>query len=330
MTAIPRIGITLGDPAGVGPEIIVKALSQDASLPPAAYIVFGSGRVLEEEQKALGRSLSLTPFNPETEEPPAGFYLYDLGLPFGIPVKGQASVEGGRASFHYFEKAVEAAVRMTLDAVVTAPVSKHAWGLAGIPWRGHTEYLARTYPEAIMTFWSEPLKVALLSHHVPLREALARVDAKTLELFFVSLNRSLSRVWPRPFHLLAAGLNPHAGEGGLMGREEEQVEAAVRRAKAAGVKIDGPFPPDTVFRQALGRREVMVVALYHDQGLIPFKLVAFESGVNVTLGLPFVRTSPDHGTAFDIAPRRVADPASLLQSIRLAAELSQTMLHLGA
>jgi len=330
MTVIPRIGITLGDPAGVGPEIIVKALSQGASLPPAAYVIFGSGRILEEEQKALGLSLPLSAFNSGTASQRAGFTLRDLGLPSGIPVKGQASAESGRASFLYFEKAVEAAESGSLDAIVTGPISKHAWSLSGVKWRGHTEYLTRKYPEAIMTFWSEPLKVALLSHHVPLREALTRVKARTLEAFFLSLNRSLCRVWPQPFHFLAAGLNPHAGEGGLMGREEDEVGEAVRKARAAGVDIEGPFPPDTVFRRAVGRPEVMVIALYHDQGLIPFKLVAFGSGVNVTLGLPFVRTSPDHGTAFDIAPRRVADPASLLQSLRLAAELAQAMLHLGA
>ena len=330
MRAIPRIGITLGDSAGVGPELIVKAFSQGAPHPSAAYIIFGSGRVLEEEQKALGRSVSLKAYDPEAADLPPGLYLSDQGLPNVSPVKGRATADGGRASFHDFEKAVENAALKKLDAIVTAPISKQAWGLAGVPWRGHTEFLAQTYPEAIMAFWSGPLKVALLSHHVPLREALERVEAKTLEAFFLSLNRSLAAVWPRPFHLLAAGLNPHAGEGGLMGREEEEIEAAVRRASAAGVDIEGPFPPDTVFRRALGRRETMVAALYHDQGLIPFKLVAFESGVNVTLGLPFVRTSPDHGTAYDIAPRRIADPASMIQSIRLAVELAQTMLHLGA
>jgi len=136
------------------------------------------------------------------------------------------------------------------------------------------------------------------------------------------LSRSLDRAASRPFHVLVSGLNPHAGEGGLIGREEEEIEKAVRKVKAAGLPFDGPFPPDTVFRKALGQKDVLVAALHHDQGLIPFKLVAFETGVNVTLGLPFVRTSPDHGTAFDIAPLRKADPGSFIQAIRLAAELS--------
>lgn len=322
MRIIPRIGITLGDPAGIGPEIIVKALSQTRQVPEAVTIVFGSGRVLAEEEKALGLKLPLESYSPEQEPSKAGLYLNDDPLPLVPPVKGKPSSESGRASFGYFEKAIAAARDKKLDAVVTAPVSKQAWSMAGLEWRGHTEYLTRAYPGAIMAFWSERLKVALLSHHISLREAAARIKADILEDFLRTLDRSLARLTSRRFRFLVAGLNPHAGEGGLMGDEEREIEAAVGRVRSSGTDIEGPLAPDTVFRRALGQSEVVVVALYHDQGLIPFKLEAFETGVNLTLGLPFVRTSPDHGTAYDIAPLRKADPGSFIQALRLAAELA--------
>jgi 4-hydroxythreonine-4-phosphate dehydrogenase len=210
-----------------------------------------------------------------------------------------------------------------LEAVVTAPISKAAWGLAGHPFRGHTDYLAQFYPGAIMSFWSERLKVALFSHHRPLREAVAAVRKDALVDFLRSLHRSLEKIPGGPFVLLVAGLNPHAGEQGRLGREEEEeIGPAVDAARAEGVPASGPFPPDTVFLRALGKKEAVVVALYHDQGLIAFKLDAFSTGVNATLGLPFVRTSPDHGTAFDIAGKGVADSRSMEEALRLAAVFS--------
>lgn len=322
MTGIPRIGITLGDPAGIGPEVVVKALSRSSQLPQAAYVIFGSGRVLEDEQKSQGLNLPLRPIPQGDSALPAGLYLEDLALPETETIKGRPTADGGQASFIYFQKAVDQAEKGKFEAIVTAPVSKQAWGMAGLRWRGHTEFLAQDHPEAIMAFWSERLKVALLSHHIPLREALLLVTETNLERFFRALSRSLDRAAFRPYHVLVSGLNPHAGEGGLMGREEEEIGRVVRAVQAAGLPFDGPFPPDTIFRRAAGRNDIWVAALYHDQGLIPFKLLAFESGVNITLGLPFIRTSPDHGTAFDIAPLRKADPGSFIQAIRLAAELS--------
>jgi 4-hydroxythreonine-4-phosphate dehydrogenase len=321
MTAIPKIGISLGDPAGVGPEIVVKTFSQPGLVPEAAYVIFGSGRVLNRDEKALGLKLALAPYAPGQGSLRAGLYLNEDNLPLKLPAKGVPSAAGGRASFAYFEKAVAAAQGRELEAVVTAPISKQAWGLAGIEWRGHTDYLTRAYPKAIMAFWSDRLKVALLSHHISLRDAAARVKADVLEDFFKTLAGSLDYLALRPFRFLVAGLNPHAGEDGLMGDEEREVAAAVGRARRSGLDIEGPCPPDTVFRRALGQPDTVVVALYHDQGLIPFKLEAFETGVNLTLGLPFIRTSPDHGTAYDIAARRTADPGSFINAVRLAAQL---------
>jgi 4-hydroxythreonine-4-phosphate dehydrogenase len=209
--------------------------------------------------------------------------------------------------------------------VTTAPVSKAAWALAGLPWRGHTDYLEKLFPGAIMSFWSARLKVVLFSHHRPLVEAVAAVRKEPLTDFLKRAHRALAGKPGGPFSLLVAGLNPHAGEDGALGREEEaEIKPAIDAAVREGVPASGPFPPDSVFRLAKGKRGAVVAALYHDQGLIPFKLEAFATGVNATLGMPFVRTSPDHGTAFDIAGKGEADPGSMEEAIRLAAAFSAT------
>jgi len=319
MSRLARVGITLGDPGGIGPEIVLKALAQDGSLPPAEYILYGSARILDREAKALGLSPD---FRARAARPSdvSGPFLEDIGPGPEGDVRGRPDAANGAASFRAFEAAVAQARAGHLEAVVTAPISKTSWSLAGVQARGHTEYLETFYPEAIMCFWSSALRVALFSHHIPLREALARVRKDGLEAFLRCLDHDLRKLEPGRFELLVAGLNPHAGEGGLMGKEEEtEVEPAVQAARAAGVPVSGPFPPDTVFRQVLDRPDRVAVALYHDQGLIAFKLAAFETGVNLTLGLPFIRTSPAHGTAFDIAGRGTADPRSMVEAIRLAA-----------
>jgi 4-hydroxythreonine-4-phosphate dehydrogenase len=318
---LPRIGITLGDPGGVGPEIILKAFSGKFDLPRAHYVLFGSRRFLEREEKALGVSL---PLRPEAGQKKSGsLTLREVPSPPRAGKRGVSTPENGLASFLFFKAAVGEARERALGAVVTAPVSKNSWSLAGIRWKGHTEYLAEFYPGAIMAFWSPVLKVALLSHHVSLREAVKKVKKEALLDFFLSLKRSLAGVRRGGFEFVVSGLNPHAGEEGLLGREEaEEVIPAVREAQKQGLRISGPYPPDVIFRTALGRDDLFVIALYHDQGLIPFKLVAFETGVNVSLGLPFARTSPDHGTAFNIAGKNLASPQSLVEAIRLAAALS--------
>ncbi len=319
MNPLPRVGLTLGDPGGIGPEVVLKALAQFQALPPAHYILFGSAKILARESKALGLVL---PIKPKGERAPgdAGLYHLDVGPAPRVDVRARPDAENGAASFRAFEAAVAEARAGRLDAVVTGPVSKASWGLAGIKARGHTEYLETLYPDAIMCFWSAALRVALFSHHLPLREALARVRKDRLEAFLRVLGRDVGRLGPARFEFLVAGLNPHAGEDGLLGGEEKtEVEPAIQAARAAGVPVSGPFPPDGVFRQALGRPDRMVVALYHDQGLVAFKLAAFETGVNITLGLPFIRTSPVHGTAFDIAGRGLADARSTVEAIRLAA-----------
>ncbi|HEX2695976.1 MAG TPA: 4-hydroxythreonine-4-phosphate dehydrogenase PdxA [Acidobacteriota bacterium] len=320
---VPAIGISLGDPGGIGPEVVLKALATSSLFPEARFVVFGDRRVWDAERAVLGLRLESPIHEGDTVPPAPGLYFNDIGAMPGDVVRGRASGENGKSSFLAFEKAVELAGRGILDAVVTAPVSKTSWRLAGLPWRGHTEYLDSLYPGAIMTFWSERLKVALLSHHIPLTEAVGRVRKDVLLDFFRALHRSLAGVRSGIEELFVAGLNPHAGEDGLLGAEETtEIRPAIEEAAREGIPVSGPFPPDTVFLKALDRPTKMVVAMSHDQGLIGFKLVAFETGVNTTLGMPFVRTSPDHGTAFDIAGKGTADPRSMLEALRLAVRLS--------
>jgi 4-hydroxythreonine-4-phosphate dehydrogenase len=316
---LPKIGITLGDPGGVGPEIIVKAFASIHCLPKAHYILFGSRYVLEQEQEALSLDFSLPSFTSLKDISELGASLYEVDCPVYTVEKGRPSKKNGDSSFRYYDNAVQEAQAGNLQAIVTAPVSKHSWNLAGIPWAGHTDYLNHLYPEAIMFFWSEALKVALYTHHLPLREALEGIKAEPLLDFFLRLQKYLEKTPLHDHELLVAGLNPHAGEEGLMGSEEvEKILPAIENARKKGIPISGPYPPDAVFRKALNHPDKIVISLYHDQGLIPFKMHSFEQGVNVTLGLPFVRTSPCHGTAFDIAGKGLADPQSMIEAIKLA------------
>jgi 4-hydroxythreonine-4-phosphate dehydrogenase len=176
-----------------------------------------------------------------------------------------------------------------------------------------------------MAFWSEKIKVALFSHHVSLKQAITKVKSKELSEYFLCLHESLIYAGKSNVSFLVSGLNPHAGEEGLLGTEEnEEISPAVQKAREEGIPIQGPYPPDVVFRKAYGLPDTMVIALYHDQGLIAFKMAAFDEGVNVTLGLPFVRTSPDHGTAFDIAGKGKANPQSMTEAVKLAVEFSSS------
>ena len=316
---VRRLAVTLGDPGGIGPEIVLEAFSGRFCLPEAQYVIFGSSIILEEEGRARGARLDLKPWDGPNSPGTSGFFLRDIKTGIKSVQRGSSSAENGEASFLFFREAVEAARRGDVQGLITAPISKKSWNLAGAKWRGHTEYLAQFYPQAIMAFWSEKVKVALLSHHLPLREALDHITKERLLDYFLLMHRLLERSHPGQFEFLVAGLNPHAGEDGLLGSEEiTEIIPAIQEAQRQGVRISGPYPPDTVFLQALRKSGQFVLSLFHDQGLIAFKLQAFDTGVNVTLGMPFVRTSPDHGTAFDIAGKGVASPQSLVEAIRLA------------
>jgi 4-hydroxythreonine-4-phosphate dehydrogenase len=290
ITGKPRIGITVGDPAGIGPEIAVKAALDPRVLDVCTPILYG-------------------PHGPDA-------------LRAFTP--GQLSVEAGRAAYAAVEAAVEDARMGRTDAIATAPINKEAWAMAGIPWRGHTDLLAHltNTPRVAMMFYADALRVVLATIHVPIAE-VPRLLTRELVDFIIDLTaREMPRFGcPRP-RLALAGLNPHAGEHGVIGGEDEAVlRPAVEAARAQGIDITGPWPGDTVFARATRGDFDVVIACYHDQGLIPVKLLAFGSAVNVTLGLPIIRTSVDHGTAFDIAGKGVADASSLVEAIRLAARL---------
>lgn len=210
------------------------------------------------------------------------------------------------------------------SAVVTAPISKETWRRAGLPDNGHTGYLTRASgaPRTAMMFWSAGLKVLLFTIHVPLREVAPALSSPEIVSFLRFADRELRRLFHRPFRFLVAGLNPHAGEGGYLGSEEREIIAPALAAVAGPLEVIGPLPPDAVFLRAQREGpETVVICWYHDQGLIPFKLLHRNQGVNLTLGLPFIRTSPDHGTASDIAGRGIADPGSMIAALDLADSL---------
>jgi len=313
----PRIGISLGDPGGIGPEVIKKSLSSQQALKQAFYIVYAPESVIKNV--FFDVQIQKIPTDGKTDDfVSTGLYFHEIKEK-GRIFPGGPSEENGRVSYRSFRQALEDVRQGRTDALVTAPISKHSWSLAGIPWAGHTHYLQHLYPEAMMTFWSRNLKVALFTHHIPLREAVKAVKTDSLYTFIRLLDQNLDRLKFGPRRILIAGLNPHAGEEGLLGTEEKStILPAIDMAREQGIAVEGPFPPDTVFRMARGDEKAFVVGLYHDQGLIAFKWEAFEEGVNATLGLPFLRTSPDHGTAFDIAGQGSANPASMIQSLELA------------
>jgi 4-hydroxythreonine-4-phosphate dehydrogenase len=238
---------------------------------------------------------------------------------------GVLSAASGRAAYDTIVRAVRDAQSGSIQGIATAPINKEALALAGLPWRGHTELLAELTkaPRVAMMFWSEKLRVVLATIHIPLAQVASALTIDSLMEIIELTNRELPRFGIARPRIAMAGLNPHAGEHGVLGSEETDVlEPAVMRSTTAGIDVSGPFPGDTIFLRALRGEFDAVIACYHDQGLIPIKMVAFGQAVNVTLGLPIIRTSVDHGTAFDIAGKGIADPESMVQAVLLAARLA--------
>jgi 4-hydroxythreonine-4-phosphate dehydrogenase len=284
----PRVAITTGDPAGIGPEIAVKAAADP--------------RVLE----------ACDPL------------IYSAENTAGV-VCGEVSAAAGRAAYDTIVRAVADARAGRVDAIATAPISKHAFSLAGLPWKGHTDLLAHLcgVERYAMLFHSPTLAVVLATVHVPLADVSRLLSESKLTDVILLTAESMPQFGVSRPRVAVAGLNPHAGEAGLLGSEDAQVIVpAVRAARAAGIDASGPWPGDTVFLRASRGEFDVVVACYHDQGLIPIKLLAFGKAVNVTIGLPIIRTSVDHGTAFDIAGKGKADPQSMSEAVLLAAELA--------
>jgi 4-hydroxythreonine-4-phosphate dehydrogenase len=306
-----RLALTVGDPAGIGPEIVLKALSSPER-PPGSWVVHGPLASLEERAARFA-------LRPIAE---LGISVVDVGGgPFPL---GQVSAEGGRAAAAAVLGAARDALAGRVDAVVTAPLHKESLRAAGHPWPGHTEMLAEaaSVSDVAMMFVGGGLRVALLTIHRSLRSVPDAITGPEVERVVRLLHRELPRFGAARRRIAVCGVNPHAGEGGLFGQEDQDVVApAVARLVAGGLDVTGPLPADTAFVRAARGEFDAVVAAYHDQGLVPVKLVAFGRAVNVTLGLPFVRTSVDHGTAFDIAASGTADPGSLLAAMALAASL---------
>lgn len=314
----PRIAITMGDPAGVGPEIAVKVLRDDVVQGLCQPLVVGDVSVLQRAAEAL---------NDHRPSIPDGQVL-DLGIAdLREHVWGVATAAGGAAGAAYVERAVELALAGEVDAIVTGPLNKEALHMADVPFPGHTEMLASltgTADYAMMLVGPE-LHVAHVSTHVSLRDALERVRRSRIETVISLADAAVRGEGIAAPRIAVAGLNPHAGEGGMFGREEiEEIEPAVRAMQGQGVDASGPHPPDTVFWHAANGRFDVVVAMYHDQGHIPAKLSGFDRSVNVTIGLPIVRASVDHGTAYDIAGTGRASAASLIEAIRYAVRASRS------
>jgi 4-hydroxythreonine-4-phosphate dehydrogenase len=325
-----RIGIALGDVTGIGPEVALKALASAAGPDHARYLLIGDPGWLQRLNHRFGLNLPLQHFAAGWEAREAFSVLnpLDAPLPETLP-PGDALA--ARAAVAWLEAGARMCLRKELDALVTAPVNKASIVRAGIPFVGQTEFLselAGARRTAMMLLGPDErgrwLRVALVTTHLPLRAVPDRITpenvGQTIELA-VAACRQLGLARAR---VAVCGLNPHAGEGGQMGQEEQTVIApAVRAAQAQGLDVVGPLSGDAVFHHALCGEFDAVVAMYHDQGLAPLKAVAFDSGVNWTLGLPFIRTSPDHGTAYDIAGRGVANPSSMIAALRLAGELAR-------
>ncbi|MHC4981871.1 MAG: 4-hydroxythreonine-4-phosphate dehydrogenase PdxA [Planctomycetota bacterium] len=330
----PVIGMTMGDPCGVGAEVVVKALDSQELRERARFVVFGFSEQLAYTADMLEAELSFFRDHHENiRRYPHDLVVLDydeISLPAVMP-RGPSRL-GGKASMAFCEDAIEAAKSGLLDAIVTAPISKTSWHMAGYKkYAGHTELLAKRCDSnhVAMMFVSPRLKVALATAHLGLMEIRDRLTIgcvfNPIDLANAALRDFFGIARPR---IGVAGLNPHAGEEGRFGDEESRVIApAVLLASEAGIDASGPFPADTLFLRAVDGKYDCVVAMYHDQGLIPVKLLGWKEAVNLTLGLPIVRTSPGHGTAFDIAGKNKADPTSMIAAINLAIDLAERRLQ---
>ncbi len=332
-TAKP-LALTLGDPAGIGPDVTLLAFAarNREAIPP--FVLIGDETVLAERAETLGLSIPIA----KIAAPADAAQIFPDALPV-LPIAVSGSVVAGQPSLEAMDavkRSIETAVGLVQEgearAVVTNPVSKSHLYRAGFAFPGHTEYLASlasgeaTPLLPVMMLVAGPFKVVPATIHIPLKDVERTLTRDLLAETIKITDRDLRRFfgYGRP-RLAVSGLNPHAGEQGSLGREEiEIIEPVIAEAQAQGLDVSGPYPADTLFHEAARQRYDAAICMYHDQALVPFKTLAFEEGVNVTLGLPFVRTSPDHGTAFDIAGTGKTNPRSLIEALRLASAMSET------
>ncbi len=289
--------ITTGDPGGIGPEVVVKSLEGVGR----RNLIIGSKKILED----YGKMLDLK-----------GWMKNEVFDPFP-GVKISIGKSHGGLSFSYFEKAIKLVKDGEYSGIVTGPISKEAWVNDGINFLGHTDFLESIYKNLIMAFWSERMKVALFTHHLSLKDALSKINRASFEEFLIRLRAELEKYFPGE-EMISSSVNPHAGENGEMGKEEEEILKPI----LSKFEIQGPFPSDTVFLKG-EREKKWIIAFFHDIGLAPFKLLHFGDGAEITFGLPWVRTSPSHGTAFEIAGKGIASEGSMEKAIELALRLTQ-------
>ncbi len=319
----------MGDAAGIGPEIIVKALTDKELYEVARPVVFGDKKIMERAIGIVGASLTCRAIS----EPAQGGKEYGVidiidldNLPADLPFS-QVDARAGKAAYEYIEKAVSYAMKEEIHAIVTAPLNKEALNLGGNHYPGHTEILGALtgQKDYSMMLVGGPLRVIHVTTHVAFSKVPELVKKERVLRVIKLADEALKMLGIAEPRIAVAGLNPHSGEHGLFGNEDErEIAPAVAEAKALGMDVTGPVPPDTVFYQAAIKHEFdMVVVMYHDQGHIPIKVLGFETGVNVTVGLPCIRTSVDHGTAFAIAGQGIADSRSMTESLLLGAQMAK-------
>lgn len=321
-------GITMGDPSGIGPEIILKSFEK-AMINNKKIVIIGDYNIMMAVWEKLKiTSYELTRVNKVSE------CKYDAGVLNILDLRlvnmkefhpAELNAVSGNAAYECICKAVDLARNGMIDAIVTAPLNKEALHLAGHNYPGHTEILAsHTGTENYaMLLYDKKLSVIHVSTHVSMLEAVAGLRRERIERVIELAHDTMKRVCNAEPRIAVAGINPHAGENGMFGNEEiKEIIPAVRNMQSRGINVQGPFPPDSIFLQAVKGKYDIVVAMYHDQGHIPLKLIAFNSGVNVTVGLPFIRTSVDHGTAFEIAWQGKANEGSMVEAIKLAIRLA--------
>jgi 4-phospho-D-threonate 3-dehydrogenase / 4-phospho-D-erythronate 3-dehydrogenase len=322
------IGITMGDPAGIGPEIILKAFMDD-KIKTLPVVVIGSFDVMEKVMKTIGVTGVMLNRIERVED--ADFHLAVLNvldvknIDIEVLEPGKVQAMSGNAAFEYVKIATELAMNGEISAVATAPLNKEAMHLAGHNFPGHTEILGHytNTKDFAMLLFDDLLKVIHVSTHISLKQAIETLNKDRIASVIQIAQDTMKLVGYENVKIGVAGINPHAGEGGLFGDEEiKEIIPAIERKKAEGINVEGPVPPDTIFLRAKEGEYDVVVAMYHDQGHIPLKLLGFHSGVNVTAGLPIIRTSVDHGTAFDRAWKGISNPSSMIQAILLAHKLS--------
>ncbi len=324
----PLVGVTIGDAAGIGPEIVLRALDVEAQRTKTRLVAIGDLAHLNRVSISIDTHVPLVRFDRDNEASPEVVEVFDLG---NLPAEFETGTDSrvtGKAAAENLIAAVQLWKDGAIDAIATAPISKKAISMAGFDYPGHTEFLAEltNTRDFAMSFFAEKLRVVLLSTHVSLVSAIEFVTQENLHKLIRFTDRELARLLNRKAKIAVAGLNPHASEGGMFGSEENKIiEPTVRGCKNAGIDVSGPYSPDTVFLRGFEGEFDAVIALYHDQATIAVKSLSFGSAVNVTLGLPLIRTSVDHGTAYDIVGTGKADFSSMSAAIKLAGDLVEGM-----